>query len=520
MMLANRRAPEAVRVETPEPLRELLATLYAVAGAHLYLVGGAVRDFLRGATPADLDFVVENDAPVATGCIAGAFGGHVFPMDAERGQLRVVLTAGLLRTIDVAPLKGDLVDDLAARDFTVDAMAAPLLADGQLGALIDPCGGVPDLEAQRIRMTSAAALTADPLRLLRAARLAIELGFAVEDETAAAIEANAGLLAQAAAERQRDELLRLLATPHAAAGLRLLDSLGLLAQLLPELMPARGVEQPSNHHHYDVFDHSLETVAALDELLAPDEPSEPRARTLRTVFREGGRAFDVDTYAAALTGGYSRLVLLKLAGLLHDVAKPETKSLDATGRIRFLGHSEKGARRTASICRRLRFGNRATRFVSILVDEHLRPVQLTANGEAPSRRALYRFFRDLGEAAPACLILALADGAAAAAPRLRPEDWAGSVAYMAFVLAEGERQRETAPPKRRLVTGRDLIDTLGLEPGPELGRVLTEVEEAVGAGEIAIKDEALALATRLAASPPATASPSPQAERGIEGVRS
>jgi poly(A) polymerase len=190
-----------------------------------------------------------------------------------------------------------------------------------------------------------------------------------------------------------------------------------------------------------------------------------------------------------------------LAGLLHDVAKPETKSVEADGRVRFLGHPEVGARKSEVICRRLRFGNRETRFVSQLVDDHLRPTQLSPqHGTPPSRHALYRFFRDLDDAAPACLFLYLADGAGAAGPRLTLERWQRMVAFVAFVLAEHDKLKQQVPPAKRLVRGNDLMEALGIDPGPRLGQLLHAVEEAAGSGEIETREQAIEFAKHFSPS--------------------
>jgi poly(A) polymerase len=497
MILAAHPVPVRPDLSTLSPqLRDLLATVHR-ALPDAYLVGGGVRDLLRGRQPSDLDFISTADLHGSAEALAAELGGHIFPLDAGRGQYRVVLEDGPVTSIDLSPYAGDLQADLRRRDFTVDAMAALVEADGTLGELIDPLDGASDLEAQMLRMVSEHALTDDPLRLLRAVRLATEMEFIIEPATADAIGAHAGELHVAAPERQREELTRLLATPHSAAGVRLMDELGLLAQLLPELMPAHGVEQPGDAHYYDVFDHSIETLATLDALLAPDDAPLSRDRTwMRDDFLHALSPFGIEAYLSAEAGGgHSRAVLLKLAGLLHDVSKPETKALAADGRTRFLGHPELGANKAAKICERLRFGNKETRFVSLLVEEHLRPTQLSNSGP-PSERALYRFFRDLGDAAPALLTLTLADGAAAAGPRLTREGWRRRVAYMAYLLDRGQTHA-VAAKQPRLLTGDDLIEILGMTPGPELGRVLSAVEEAIGAGEVVSRQAALAYARQL-----------------------
>ena len=497
------------------------------AAPEAWLVGGALRDLLDGREPAYLDFVTTLDAQEIAKDLAATLHGSPFPLDELRKTWRIVLPqATQLREIDISTIETGLEADLRRRDFTVDALAAPINPDGTLGKIIDLFGGVEDLHARRLRMLGESALQEDPLRMLRAVRLAVELDMTVDDGTAVAVRRSAPSLNESAAERQRDELVRIFETPRSAEGVRLLDSLGLLDVMLPELGPSRGCEQPFEHHYWDVFDHLVETVASLDRMLAPygsnralrpgpgpaswqsgkatgwlgrllDRTERQQERPwLAETFRRGLRRFELDEYLDSSVGGTSRRALIKLAGLLHDVSKPETKTDEPDGRVRFFGHSEQGAAKASAICQRLRFGGREAAFVSKLVEEHLRPFQL-ANKALPSSRALYRFFRDLGDAAPGVLILSLADAAAARGPRLQPERWRGHVAYIAYVLENGLAQRNVVTRQPRLVTGSDLIEALGLEPGPEIGRMLAAIEEAVAAGEVTSKQEAIELARGL-----------------------
>jgi putative nucleotidyltransferase with HDIG domain len=500
MMAVAARPFVTDRVPTvPQPLRELFGRLHA-AVPDAVLVGGAVRDLLTDRTPRDLDVVTHGDAPEAANALAEALDGHAFALDVGRGQYRVTLHDPAADDVDISRID-DLVDDLRRRDFTIDALASEVAADGTLGGVTDPHEGLRDLAAGTVRMVSAANLADDPLRLLRAVRIATELQYEVEEETAGVIRTLAQRLSQAAGERQRDELVRILATPRAAQGLRLADRLRLLDALLPELAPARGVEQPKQHHYYDVFEHSLQALAALDEMLH-DVPSATKRPWLGPDFREVMAGFDVDAYLGEKTGGLGRLVLLKLATLLHDVSKPETRSVEADGRVRFLGHSELGAAKAQAVCERLRLGNRETRFVTLLIEEHLRPTQLAQRGEPPSRRALYRFLRDLGDAAPACLILSLADAAAARGPLLQRERWRGHVAYCRYVLYEATHiDSSQQATRKRLVTGNDLMAELGLKPGPVLGRLLAQLDEAQAVGEIDTREAAIEYARMLLGSP-------------------
>jgi putative nucleotidyltransferase with HDIG domain len=472
------------------PLLDALAPLARAAGIDAYVVGGTVRDVLLRRPCHDLDLAVSGDALAWSRGVAASLGGHFVLLDDEHAVARIVLPAprsDAVAHIDVAALHGSLDADLLRRDFTVDAMAAPLGA----GDVIDPCGGLADIDARLVRMTAPAVLDDDPLRLLRGARIAAELGFAVEATTAGAIRARAPRVNEAAAERRRDELARIFATDDAYGAVRLLDSLGLLDALLPEVGAGRGVGQ--SWHAYDVFEHSLRAVEATDVLLAPSRPAQDGAWMWEALWRifgwceDGLRAY----LAEEPSEGRSRASLLKIAALLHDVAKPQTRSVDPGGRTRFFGHADAGAAVARAIMRRLRFSSREAAFVALLVEEHLRPVQLAQVGEAPTRRALYHFHRDLGDAASAVLLLALADAAAARGPEMTSEGWTAQAMYMNSVLVRSrEEEGILAPP--RLLSGHDIMSALGIEAGPKVGRLLEALREAQAVGEVRDRDEALA----------------------------
>lgn len=504
-------------VSLPADVRPMLAAARELLGdRECYLVGGSVRDALLGRPLADLDLAVAGDAPAFARALAGRLGGHFVLLDADRGTARIALDEGLVRAIDVATLRGEIADDLSLRDFTIDAIAAPIDAPD---ALIDPHGGERDLDRRTVRLVSELALLDDPLRLLRAVRLAVQLDFTLAPETAEAVRRHAGAIDAASPERQRDELSRCFATQRAARALRLLDELGLLELLLPEVTAGRGVEQPKEHH-WDVFDHAIEAVAALDWMLAGEPPHDERQAAMwralwdALAVEPGLRAYLEED----VVEGRSRAVLLKIGGLLHDVAKPETRAPDATGRIRFFGHAERGAETARRILERLRFGRREVDLVATMVEEHLRPTQLGATDtEPPTRRALFRFYRDTDEAAESVLLLALADALAARGPSMPIDAWRGYAAYVAHVLAR-RREDETIARPPRLLSGEDIMAALGIGPGPEVGRLLAALEEARASGEVASREDALSFvrgqhegATGL--------SPAPRVPAGAGGLR-
>ncbi len=472
----------------PPSLERLLTRVAALAsGGVVYVVGGTVRDVLLARPAHDLDLALAGDARAWARELADALGGHFVALDDERGVARIVLDTGEVRQIDVAALQDTLDDDLRRRDFTIDAMAVRL---GERD-VHDPCGGAVDLERGVVRMTAETVLDADPLRLLRGVRLAAELRFAIEPQTLAAIRERAPRVLEAAPERRRDELCRIFALADAERGVRLLDSAGLLDVLLPEVAVGKGVEQPKEHA-YDVFEHNVRTVAALDVMLAATRPAAATVWMWDEVWDIfGWRESQLRAYfAEELSEGRSRATLLRLAGLLHDVAKPQTRALQPDGRIRFFGHADEGAKIAAAICRGYRFSARETRWVALLVEQHLRPVQLAQLGEVPTRRALHRFFKDLADAAEAVLFLALADAAAARGPKMTREEWRRQVAYMNSLLVRSfEDEGIVHPP--RLLTGYDIMLQLGLPEGPLIGQLLAALEEAQAGGEIEGRDQAL-----------------------------
>lgn len=476
-----------------------IADFLADAGVEACAVGGFVRDALLGRPIYDVDLAVRGDVLALGRNLADILGGHFVPLHQEYNIVRVVLpVGGPVGYIDLASLRGSLRDDLAARDFTIDALACPLSSAEFLSSTIDPFGGRRDLERRRVRAVSDKAFRDDSLRLLRAVRLCAELDFSLDEETAELARRDASLIRLASPERQRDELTRIMATDRAAPSLRLMDDLGLLDILFPELAAGRGVSQPKEHY-WDVFDHSLETVAALDTMLGVEEPQDTRLALLWRVLTHAPQLRH--HLQMEIASGRTYGVILKIAGLLHDIAKPETKTIDEAGRTRFFGHSEAGAVKAVAIMRRLRFSRAEEELVRIMVKEHLRPGQLSSDA-LPTRRALYRFFRDTESAGPDIILLNLADHLASRGPLLEVGRWLEHVAFADYVLSYYYEEAEAeAPP--RLVNGHELMEALGLEPGPLVGRLLNVINEAQAAGEVSTKEEALALARRKLGQEPA-----------------
>ncbi len=452
----------------------------ALADEEAWLVGGTVRDRLLGRGPeADLDLALAGDPRAAARRVAKATGGASFALSDAHGAWRVV---GEGWQVDLVALQGaTLAEDLAARDLTVNAMAEPLAG----GDLVDPHGGLADLAVRRLRMVSAAAFDRDPLRALRVARLATTLGFVVEPATAAAARAHAPGVAGVAAERVFAELRALVAADAAVDGLRLLDDLALTPVVLPELDALHGVEQ-SVYHHLDVHGHTLEVLqAAIDlerdpgRILFPAHPG--RDAGVRALLRE------------PLADGLDRGGGLRWAALLHDAAKPQTRVALPEGRVGFPGHDRVGAELARAALARLRASERLRAHVAALTRHHLRLGFLVH--DAPlDRRAVHRYLVATAPVSADVTLLTVADRLATRGRNAEPAI-ARHVALAAHLLDAALEQR-AAGPAAPLVRGDALAAALGLRPGPQLGALLDEIEEARYAGEVGTADEAVALARR------------------------
>lgn len=461
----------------------------------VYLVGGAVRDALLGRNSTDLDFIVEKDGIALANLVGNKLNAAAYPLDEERDTGRVVLPEGEAY-LDFACFRGpDLAADLRARDFTINALAIPATARTRT-AVIDPTGGLPDMESRRIRMIEEGALTSDPVRTLRAVRLAATLDFTITEETRLAVIAAGPLLADVSAERKRDEIVKIVMAPHPDQAMLELEELGLLKIVLPEVAGLSGVIQ-SPPHYEDVISHTWTVLRWLVRLEAvPYEITEEdwvpaEAHSLLRLYSDQLRQH----LDRPVDGGVNGHLLLRLSALFHDVGKQQTYEIDENGRIRFLGHAEVGAAIAGSALKQLCFSRDAVKQVKRIVAGHMRPLLLAKDqGSSPSRKAVYRYFRALDQNGLDVALLALADHLATHNGPGDLADWdalAGLIAQLfRFYFEQHEETIRPAP----LLNGRDLIEQFGIAPGPEIGRILRLIEEGQAAGEISTRQEALQFA--------------------------
>jgi poly(A) polymerase len=454
-------------------------------GVHAYLVGGFVRDVLLGRDTADIDITVDVDVEKIAPQIAELLQGKFVLLDEVNRIGRIILQDW---TIDVASFVNNINDDMARRDFTIDAMAldlSQLASDYQNAYLIDPFGGRLDLDRGIIRIVANTVFRDDPVRLLRAVRLASELGFTVDRKAESEISGSAYLIAAVPGERVREELLRLLDSSYGGRIFDYMDKLGLLTALIPELSLLKRVAQPKEHH-WDVFEHSINTVNAMDFILHQGVWDSQNEDILSLVPWNSSLAKYFDQ---TVSSGSTRRSLLKLAALLHDIAKPQAKSFDENGRMRFLGHPENGATIVESILERLRFSTKEVKVVSLMVKYHLRPTQMSQDN-LPTGRAIYRYFRDVGDVGIDTLYLSLADHLATRGPDLLMPQWVFHSRLVAYVLKEHFEQKKAALPTK-LIDGNDLVNVFGMKPGARIGELLEAIREAQASGDLTTREEAL-----------------------------
>jgi tRNA nucleotidyltransferase/poly(A) polymerase len=457
----------------------------------LYLVGGFIRDIFFGKACKDVDFVTARAADLAGSLVKGTFNKAVL-IDKKYGTLRLIpadknANVSGSFNVDLSPLRGSSIqEDLVQRDFTLNSLGVNLSSWYASDALeiIDPLGGLADADGGWLRACGQSSLKDDPLRILRAHRLASRYGLSLEQKTREwAIDSRRGL-EQVAVERIRDELFAILSANRSAPVLRSLDEDGILMLILPECEPMKGVRQ-NGYHHLDVWEHSLASLEALESWLA--DPQE----LLGTCSQEAMAVLDQH-----IAGDRTLRSLVKFGILIHDIGKPACRTVDEKGFTHFYGHEKAGTELAASLCGRLRLSNREIDFISQLVRQHMRPIHLFTS-ESPSRRALSRLFR-LGPELYWPLFFSFASDYMAT---LGPKSPSGNKrelfqqihTWLQF-YDQQIKPKEASPP---LVNGRDLMDHLDISPGPVLGKLLSTLRELQWEGQINSREEALRKAAQL-----------------------
>ena len=449
LLMADVQKRVAVELERIAPVIDELGARFQDAGHSLALVGGPVRDAMLGRLQTDLDFTTSARPEVTEKLLKGwadaiwDLGRDFGTIGGRKGEWQIEITTYRSETYDPTSRKptvdyGDsLVGDLRRRDFTVNAMALSVPDRG----FVDPYGGVGDLAERVLRTpgTPEESFGDDPLRMMRAARFAAQLGFTVAPDVVAAMTEMAGRIEIISAERVRDELVKLVCSPYPRQGLRLLVETGLAGHVLPEL-PALALERDEHHRHKDVYEHTL------------------------TVLEQ---AIDLESRLGAKPDFVSRF-----AALMHDVGKPRTRKFLDDGTVTFHHHDVVGAKLTRKRMQALRFSNDDIDAVAKLVELHLR-FHGYGSGEWTDS-AVRRYVRDAGDQLERLHILTRAD--CTTRNRRKADRLRRTYDELEERIARLSEQEELASIRPDL-DGNQIMEILGIAPGREVGEAYSFLME-------------------------------------------
>ncbi|GGK73642.1 CCA tRNA nucleotidyltransferase [Ornithinimicrobium pekingense] len=448
------------------PLLSEVGERFADAGHEIALVGGPVRDAFLGRPSPDLDFATSAHPEQIEQVLAGwadavwdvgrAFG----TIGCRRGEQTLEITTYRADAYEedsrkpVVAFGDNLHDDLVRRDFTVNAMALRL---PDL-TFVDPHGGLGDLAAQALRTphTPEVSFSDDPLRMMRAARFAAQLGLVPAPEVLEAMTGMASRISIVSAERVRDELVKLLLAPDPRAGLEVMVATGLADHVLPEL-PALRLEVDEHHRHKDVYEH---TLTVLEQAIALEDAPSVGDDSPGGDSSGGGPAEDGADDAVPGPD-----LVLRLAALLHDIGKPATRRFEPGGGVSFHHHEVVGAKMTRARLRALRFDKQTVRAVSRLVELHLR-FHGYGTGEWTDS-AVRRYVADAGPLLGRLHRLTRSDSTTR--NRRKAARLAASYDHLEERIAR-LREEEELRAVRPELDGNQIGEILGIPPGPVLGR--------------------------------------------------
>ena len=435
----------------------------------IYLVGGVIRDFYLNKENFDKDIVIANSNPEKFAkMIAENLKASFIPLDEENKIYRLVLK-DKINFIDIAGIIGNNIeDDLKRRDLAINSIAINL----QTLEILDFNNGINDLKAKKIKHIREENFVDDPLRLLRSFRFQAALGFELDAELIKITKKHAKKIHSSSVERINYELLKLFGGKYSEKALLNMDLAGLLEEILPVIKELKKV--PSNlHHHLDLFNHSIEIVKQIQEIYEKS--------SLEVKFHLDKIDF----------GGESRLAHLKFSGLLHDIGKPETWSIEEeTGRHRFIKHDDIGAKTCTKMLKAAKFSKKQINYITKMIKHHIYPSHVVTAPEI-NDKIYMRFIRKMQDEAIDVIVLAMADRLSARGVEITEEVVQKNITSLQSLLDFYLNIKDSLEPLPKLLSGEEIMELLNLKPSKELGDIIKKLKEAQLSGDVTTKEEAV-----------------------------
>ena len=448
---------------------EILSKIIENFDAEIYLVGGAVRDYLLGKTTNDRDLIVINcDTKSFAQKLAEFFDGVFVPLDEENKIYRVVMKDKINYLDITEPAGGTVENDLSRRDLTINAIALNL----KTGEITDTTGGINDLENGIIKSISEKNFVDDPLRILRVYRFEAQTGFKIDENTEEQLKRHTDLILHPAVERINYEIMHLFGGEFAHVALKNMDEAGLLEKIFPVVKELKQVP-PNSHHHLRLLEHSIETVRNINEIYKNSE------QQIKNHLEK------VDF------GGYSRLAHLKLAGFLHDIGKFSTWTIEEdTGRHRFIKHDETGSKLVVPVLKKLSFSNKQIDYISMMIKNHIYPASLMTSPDV-NEKAMMRYVRKMEDNSIDEIVLSKADRLSARGPAITDGMVENNLNSLTRLQNFYLSVKDTLEPLPKLLDGREVMKLLNIKPSPRLGEIMDALHEAQLNGDITTKEHAV-----------------------------
>ena len=433
----------------------------------IYLVGGAVRDYLTYNETTDRDIIVmDEDARDFALKVADLFEATFVTLDDENKIYRLVFP-DKINYIDVTnPVGGTIEKDLMRRDLTINAIAVNI----RTCEVVDITGGITDIYNKCLNYVNEHNFVDDPLRLLRVYRFQALLGFELAPETISAVCKYAGLIHKPAVERINYEILKLFSGKYADKALENMNKTWMLEEIFPFVKELKQVP-PNAHHHLDLFHHSIETVKQIQNLYekAPDEVK--------------SHMDNVDF------GGFSRLTHLKLAGFMHDIGKFSTWTIEE-GKHRFIKHDDVGAKLSVKFLKDLHFSNKQIDYISSMIKYHIYPSHVMTSPQI-TEKIMMRYVRKMDVSSIDAIILAQADRLSARGPEITDEIVERNINSLNMLLKFYIEVKDSLKPLPKLLSGNEVMEILNLKPSRKLGEIMDALHEAQISGDITTKEHAV-----------------------------